>query len=271
MNSPSIDQSRAPKDSDLNCTVPLRSSSRAMARPDLGCQHLAIVLDSSPLTTHDRGAPGALKSLPATAGSFWSALDDTIVCCLEHNVPCLSLILPHVDTTQCDVAGCIKPPNCLFDFIRSEGRGLEQQGVKIRIIGDDNPEIHEFLREINNAEQPCGKKLLQLNLAINYDGRREVILALQHLADEIIRRDVELSAIEASQLEQHLLTRDLPAVDLLLRTGGQTRLSQLPVWKSPYAELLFLEIPWSLFRRQHLKLALSDYASRHRTFGGLVK
>ncbi|MCY3024383.1 MAG: undecaprenyl diphosphate synthase family protein, partial [Planctomycetota bacterium] len=88
-------------------------------------------------------------------------------------------------------------------------------------------------------------------------------------AAEAARCKLRPSDITPERLQAQLLSRDLPPVDLLVRTGGVGRISDFLLWQAGYAELFFADVPWCDFRRDHLRAALADYARRRRTFGAL--
>ncbi|HLX65216.1 MAG TPA: undecaprenyl diphosphate synthase family protein [Planctomycetota bacterium] len=108
-----------------------------------------------------------------------------------------------------------------------------------------------------------------LNLASERDGRAELLSAVRELALRAQRGELSAGAIDARMIESKLSTRGLPAVDLLIATGGGEKLCGALLWQCAYAELLFLDVPWFDFTRAHFDAALADYARRCRKFGGL--
>ncbi|MFP8871454.1 MAG: polyprenyl diphosphate synthase, partial [Myxococcota bacterium] len=109
----------------------------------------------------------------------------------------------------------------------------------------------------------------RLCLAINYGGRGEMVDAVQRIAQEV--RDGSLSAkdIDEQCLSDHLYTAGMPDPDLLIRTAGELRISNFLLWQISYAELWVTDLCWPEFREPDLHLAISDFASRDRRFGGL--
>ena len=106
---------------------------------------------------------------------------------------------------------------------------------------------------------------LTLSLAFDYGSRAEIAKAARALADE--RPDPE--AVDMELFSRHLQTSGLPDVDLLIRCGGELRLSNFLLWQSAYAELYFTDVLWPDFGTEALDAALLDFASRARRFGGL--
>jgi undecaprenyl diphosphate synthase len=158
----------------------------------------------------------------------------------------------------------------LREFLDAEAAGLAEEGVQVRLLGQREglpPGLSAALSRAEALTAQAGR--LVLNLAVNYGGQEELVQAVRALARETAAGRLPLEAVDRARLEAHLLTRDLPPVDLLIRTAGEQRLSNFLLWQSAYAELLFLDVLWPDFTPAHLEAALADYAHRRRTFGGL--
>jgi undecaprenyl diphosphate synthase len=102
------------------------------------------------------------------------------------------------------------------------------------------------------------------------DGRSELVEAVKQLATQVRRGELSPEQINAENLERNLSTAGLPAVDLLIATGGGAKLAGVLLWQTAYAELLFADVPWFNFNRDHFETAMADYAQRCRKFGGLA-
>jgi undecaprenyl diphosphate synthase len=148
--------------------------------------------------------------------------------------------------------------------IRSETDELRAQGVRIRLLGrlDELPEATRA--SIGEAlDATVGGERLQLNIAFNYAGRTELVDAFRTLAAGGIPADeIDESAISAA-----LYTAGLPDPDLVIRTGGEQRLSNFLIWQSAYAEFYTCDALWPDFGPDAFDAALLEFASRHRRFG----
>jgi undecaprenyl diphosphate synthase len=148
--------------------------------------------------------------------------------------------------------------------IRSETDELRAQGVNVRLLGraDELPDATR--RSIQSALDATadGDRLI-LNIAFNYAGRTELVDAIRR----IVRAGVPADAIDESTVARALYTGDLPDPDLVIRTGGEQRLSNFLIWQSAYAELLTTETLWPDFGPASLDDALAEYATRTRRFG----
>jgi len=139
-----------------------------------------------------------------------------------------------------------------------------QKGVKIRVIGQ-REKLSQFLqRKIKEAEELTkNNKKGILNLAISYGGRPEIIEAIK----KIVKKKVPASKITENIINQNLWTADLSYPDLIIRTGGEIRLSNFLTWQSAYSEFYFTKKYWPAFTEKDLDKALLDYSRRKRRFG----
>ncbi|HOF95024.1 MAG TPA: polyprenyl diphosphate synthase, partial [Clostridia bacterium] len=158
----------------------------------------------------------------------------------------------------------------LVEYFTSELNELHKNEVCIRVLGDIAP-FPEIVREaINYAiAKTISNKGLKLNIALNYGGQNELLRTTRALLQEIIKNDLIQEEINLEQLEAKLDTVGLPAVDLLIRTGGEQRLSNFLLYQSAYAELMFLEEFWPDFSNECYLNALRAYQKRTRRYGGL--
>jgi len=117
------------------------------------------------------------------------------------------------------------------------------------------------------VEQTASNTGMVLTLALSYGGREEIVAMTRNLAEKVKNGLIHPDHIDASVVNEHLYTADLPDVDLLIRTSGERRISNFLLWQSAYAELYFTERFWPDFKEEHLVEALMDYQNRERRFG----
>jgi undecaprenyl diphosphate synthase len=117
------------------------------------------------------------------------------------------------------------------------------------------------------VEQTASNTGMVLTLALSYGGREEIVAMTRKLAEKVKNGLIHPDHIDASVVNEHLYTADLPDVDLLIRTSGERRISNFLLWQSAYAELYFTERFWPDFKEEHLVEALMDYQNRERRFG----
>lgn len=148
--------------------------------------------------------------------------------------------------------------------IRNETPELQRQGVRIRLLGrmHELPDDTRTSLEGALAETAAGDRLL-LNIAFNYAGRTELVDAVR----AIVASGVPADAVDESTIAGALYTTGLPDPDLVIRTGGEQRLSNFLIWQSAYAEFVTTETLWPEFGPEALDAAIAEFASRQRRFG----
>lgn len=143
-------------------------------------------------------------------------------------------------------------------------------GISLSVIGDVEGLPKSLRTMIRQAERKNPKEhSLKLLMAVNYGGRWDIARAASSLAEECLAGGLSPSSITEGLLEERLSTKGQPPVDLLIRTGGEKRISNFLIWQSAYSELYFSEKHWPDFDEQELDRALSEYSGRNRRFGGL--
>jgi len=228
-------------------------------------RHLALVLDASP---HQ-----------APAGCL-TALRETINGCRESGVRWLSVLLPAAHNGHSAVSCLVL--KTVQQYVQSEAAALAAEGVRLAPYpcgglngyqsaahwGTHLPEpARGFYRALNSAaKMSVPEESLRVYLGVDCGGREEILKALRRLAGEAAAGQLRASGISAALLEGKLA---MPPVDLLVRTGGSRQISDFLLWQAAYAELLFVDVPWAHFRREHLRAAFADYACRDRKFGAL--
>ncbi|MCL2311655.1 MAG: polyprenyl diphosphate synthase, partial [Firmicutes bacterium] len=145
----------------------------------------------------------------------------------------------------------------------------KNSNLKIKIIGkkSDLPnnvfELSKKLEEIskNNAG-------MRLNIAINYGSRQEIIMVTKKIAQKVLENEIEIKDISENTFCKNLYTQDQPDVDLLIRTGGEFRISNFLLWQISYAEIFFTKTFWPDFSPNDFDEAIEEYKKRNRRFGG---
>jgi undecaprenyl diphosphate synthase len=227
--------------------------------PDELPRHVAIIMDGNRRWARDRGLTdfeGHAAGVEAIRGLLQHAV--------RRGVPMLTIYAFSRENwarSDDEVAGLF---NLLGQAIRDETDELRAQGVRIRLLGrlDELPE--ETRRSIEGAlEQTAEGTRLHLNIAWNYAGRTELVDAVRALlASGVTPEDVDERTISDA-----LYTTGLPDPDLVIRTGGEYRISNFLIWQSAYAELVFDDCLWPDFGPEAFDRALLEFARRTRRFG----
>jgi undecaprenyl diphosphate synthase len=159
--------------------------------------------------------------------------------------------------------------SAIFDLLREwltrTAPGMKQRGIGFRHYGRREPLPADLLDSLDEACRDGGEHELVLGLAVNYGGRPEIVDAVKSLlADRVRPSDIDEDAIE-----KRLYTAGVPAPDLVVRPGGERRLSNFLLWQAAYAELYFTGVLWPDFGADEVAKALEEYSRRNRRFGGL--
>ena len=145
---------------------------------------------------------------------------------------------------------------------------VKEEHVKIRVIGRREYLPDELNREIAKVEEMTkDHDRLQLNMALSYGGRAEIIDAIKKMAKKIVEHDLNLDDIDEKQFSQYLYTDGIPDPDLIIRTSGEERLSGFLLWQSAYSELYFSEVYFPAFRMIDFWRAIRVFQQRERRFG----
>lgn len=232
--------------------------------PGASLKHIACIMDGNGRWAQNRGLDRTHGHLAAR-----SAFEAIVEGALDEGVEWLTLFAFSTENWS-------RPEEevtFLVDFLaeRVIGRGMShmhERGVRLRLLGWEDPRIPaDVMDRMREAEELTRENSeLQLILAFNYGGRRDLCETVRSL----VSRSVAVEEISTETFAQHMALPELPDVDLLLRTGGEHRISNFLLWHCAYAELIFLDVLWPDFRTQHFQHALELYRQRQRRFGTLV-
>ena len=166
---------------------------------------------------------------------------------------------------QTEVSALMK---LLVKSLRREVKDLMKNNVRFTVIGDIN-ELesnvkNELLDSIQKTKNNTG---LNLNLALSYGSRKEILFAVKQLAEKVSNGELDSKQIDEPLFSQMLYTRDIPDPDLLIRTGGEFRLSNFLLWQIAYTEIHVTDTFWPAFGKEELMTAIYVYQNRERRFG----
>lgn len=146
---------------------------------------------------------------------------------------------------------------------------MHELGVKVRWVGRDQRLYKSVKSELIRAEEKTkNNKNLTLYMCVNYGGRSEIVDAVNQIVNQIKNKTFKGEKITEKSFSNYLDEPKMPDVDLFLRTSGEQRTSNFLLWQSAYAEMVFLDVLWPDFTREHLWQAIERYSQRDRRFGG---
>ena len=230
-------------------------------------KHIAIIMDGNGRWAEQQG-------LPRIAGhkEGLSALQDVMDMGYELNIPYLTIYAFSQENWNRPATEVHMLMGLLEQYLTKERQRFHERQVRFLPIGrlEQLPApVHALVTEV--AEDTCHYTKRTLAVALSYGGRAEIIDAIQQLALEVQMGSLSPSQIDEALFEQHLTTWGLPDPDLLIRTSGETRISNFLPWQIAYTELYFTQTLWPDFRRCETLLALLDYQKRERRFGRVTQ
>ena len=154
-------------------------------------------------------------------------------------------------------------------FLDTEIKILSDSGVKLTVLGDLR-QFDKDIRENIKKASKLNKNNFKINLimAINYGARQEITNAVQKVCKKLLLKKIALKQVTQQEIASNLYTKNIPDPDLIIRTGGDSRLSNFLLWQAAYSELIFFKKPWPDFTKNDFSKAILDYNNRERRFGG---
>lgn len=225
--------------------------------------HIAAIMDGNGRWAQRRGLP---RSFGHHQGV--KALREVVRTCGEIGVKFLTVFTFSTENWQ-------RPQKEINSLMKLLIRGVDEyrdelikNRVRVRVIGrlNDFPEAVRGKIDslVADTKENTG---LTLTLALSYGGQTEIIDACRKICEKILDGKITMPLVSREEFRMSLYDPELPEVDLLIRTGGEHRISNFLLWHLAYAELYFTDILWPDFRREQLLLAIKDFSSRQRRFG----
>lgn len=161
--------------------------------------------------------------------------------------------------------------NLMRRYLKREYKNILKNNIRFRILGFTEPlppDIREKTRQLEEASKE--NTGLFLNFALSYGSRQEIVQSMRSIAKKVRAGELSIDNITEKTISEHLFTYKLPEPDLLIRTGGNHRMSNFLLWQSAYTELYFTDVYWPEFTSEHLEKAIATFAKRERRFGNLA-
>ena len=226
-------------------------------------KHIAIIMDGN-------GRWARLKNLPRAAGhkEGINSVREIVRVCGEIGVSHLTLYTfssENWSRPKTEVSAIMK---LLLSTIKKEIRNLDDNNVKLSTIGNLKELPSETQKNIlDGVKKTKSNTGLNLILALSYGSRQELIRAIKRILTRAKESNLVIDNIDETLLNAELYTADIPDPDLIIRTGGEYRLSNFLLWQSAYSEILISETFWPDFRESDLLKSIADYQNRQRRFG----
>ncbi len=241
------------------------SSMRMELDPQRMPKHVAIIMDGNGrwaqkrllnrLSGHEKGA---------------EAVRSVVRCARKHHIPTLTLFAFSTENWQRpkhEVSGLMV---LLRRFLDQEREEMMENGIRLNTIGQFDRLPESVRGALSSVMSDTAKNSdMVLNLALSYGSRAEIVHMVRQLADAARKGEIDPAAVTSEMVSQHLYTRGMPDVDLLIRTSGEMRISNFLLWQIAYAELFFTPTLWPDFGEAEFLRILEEFQSRDRRFGKL--
>jgi len=228
--------------------------------------HVAIIMDGN-----GRWAKKRLMNRIMGHEKGAETVRTVITSCREFEIKILTLYAFSTENwsrPQKEVNALMK---LLEKFIQSEKDELHNKNIKLNVIGQKERLPEEVREELDSAiERTKDNNKMTLNLALSYGAREEITRAVRKIAYEAEQGKVSLEDIDEAMISRYLYTADRPDPDLLIRTGGEMRVSNFLLWQIAYSELFISKTLWPDFTRNEFIDILQDYQKRDRRFGKVI-
>lgn len=228
--------------------------------------HVAVIMDGN-------GRWAELRHLPRIAGhrEGIKSVRELIRLCLEVGIRALTIYAFSQENWNRPAQEISALMELLEHYLSTERDRLVEQGVRFRTIGRLSALPPSALHWIRTTEQETSHLTkLTLTVALSYGGRLEIVDAARHLAQDARAGKIDPEEVDEAVFRRYLYTQDLQDPDFLIRTSGESRISNFLLWQLAYTELFFTPTLWPDFRRREALLALHEYQRRERRFGRVL-
>ena len=229
--------------------------------PEQMPKHIAIIMDGN-------GRWAKKRLLPRFVGhqKGLNAVKRAVSFCSEKGIDALTLFAFSTENWKRPKEEVNKLMGLFLQALQKEVSKLSQNNVQLRIIGDRTAFSDEIQSHIEQAEQMTqGNTGLVLTIAANYGGRADIVQAFKSWHAANPHQPIE--SLTESDVNKHIALHDIATPDLLIRTGGEQRISNFLIWQMAYAELYFTDALWPDFSEEDMKDAVLSYSHRERRFG----
>ena len=226
-------------------------------------KHIAIIMDGNGRWAKQKGK---LRIFGHEKGA--KAVKQVVEGCAELNVKNLTLYAFSTENwnrPKLEVQTLMK---LLISSLKKEIKTLHDNNIKLKAIGSLKALPAKVYNELLDViEITKNNERLTLTLALSYGSREELVNTVKQISIKVKNNIISPEKIDESVINEHLYTQNLPDVDLLIRTGGEQRISNFLLWQIAYTELYFTDVFWPDFTKQHLYEAIINYQKRERRFG----
>lgn len=224
---------------------------------DCNLKHIAVIMDGNRRWAKERNLPSAVGHKKGV-----DALKRTLIACNEYGIKYLTVYAFSTENWNRKPEEVNFLMDLLGETIKNELKELHENGVVIKFIGDISKLNDKLRNTLLNAEETTkNNDGVNLQIAFNYGSRAEIVKAVQEIVDSGEKNITE------ELISEHLYTNSIPEPDLLIRTGGEMRISNYLLWQIAYSEIMVIPEYWPEFDREKLGFCIEEFARRNRRWG----
>tara|TARA_B100000497_G_scaffold31852_1_gene37399 strand:- start:3363 stop:4103 length:741 start_codon:yes stop_codon:yes gene_type:complete len=226
-------------------------------------KHIAIIMDGNGRWAKEKGF---LRAFGHENGT--KSVREVVEACSELGVENLTLYAFSSENWNRPKLEVKTLMQLLISSLKKEMSTMQKNSIRLDAIGNLNNLPEKVQKELLYViEATKENKNMNLTLALSYGSRDEIVDVTKQICDKVKNKIISIENIDDTLINQHLYTRNLPDVDLLIRTSGEKRISNFLLWQIAYAELYFTDVYWPDFVKENLYEAVIDYQNRERRFG----
>ena len=226
-------------------------------------KHVAIIMDGNGRWAKSQGKP---RVLGHKAGV--STVRTTVALANDLGVKAFTLFAFSSENWQRPKIEVTMLMELFMFVLTKEVKRLHKNNIRLRVIGDVSRFSNDLIKKIKQSETLTENNTgMVLSIAANYGGRWDIVNAAKELARQVSENNLNVDDITEDTLHQYTCLSDLPKLDLLIRTGGDCRISNFLLWQAAYAELYFTDVLWPDFSDSQFHAALDIFEHRERRFG----
>jgi undecaprenyl diphosphate synthase len=225
-------------------------------------RHVAIIMDGNNRWAKQRGLPGVAGHKKGV-----ERIRDVLDACKKAQINIVTVFAFSSENWQRPAMEVSALMTLFSTYLSNEQKKMKDEGVSLRVIGDRSRFSAKLCRLIDEAEAFTAGGERTLAIAADYGGRWDIADAAKKIAEACLRGDIIPADIDEALMNRTVCLGDLPPVDLLIRTGGEKRISNFLLWHAAYAELYFSDLYWPDFGVEAMQAAIADFYTRQRRFG----
>ena len=226
-------------------------------------KHIAIIMDGNGRWAKEKGF---LRAFGHENGT--KSVREVVEACSELGVENLTLYAFSSENWNRPKLEVQTLMQLLISSLKKELPTMQKNSIRLNAIGNLNNLPKKVQKELLYVVESTKENIeMTLTLALSYGSRDEIVDVTRQICDKVKNNIISIENIDDTLINQHLYTRNLPDVDLLIRTSGEKRISNFLLWQIAYAELYFTDVYWPDFVKENLYEAVIDYQNRERRFG----